>query len=246
MLYVDPKSQAYHASGLEASVRGDYETAHNFLNLASDVLKQDCPSVDASVQRARIMRDSGFTCIREAIDAQDEVLLENAQHTLLASRDITAPLVSGVAPEVILAGSAATPKSDRREIFAEHGATIGLLGRLATVSAVTAGVDTRGSGKEAVKNREEDQAPYGLAHDLLRIGNNGYYRVSNAMVGARQERLNGRLPNMLVWLGRAAYGLAWTAANDRQNLRAAARTAAGRMPHLTSYQKARTSVIVKP
>jgi len=41
------------------------------------------------------------------------------------------------------------------------------------------------------------------------------------MVAARQERLNGHLPHMAVWLGRAATGLVWTVLRDPRNIKAA-------------------------
>lgn len=247
VLTVNPEAQQLHDIGLRAELSGSYDQAHESFDAAQQLLAGLPQTLDTVVQSARITRDDGFTYVRTAIAESNPSILDQAQATISRSVEATAPLVSGT---VFLGTEASatsdTPKKARREFLAEHGATVSLLGRIATVKEVMLGVDTRGDTETARQARNIEQQPYGLAHDILRRGNNGYYRVSNAMVGARQERLNGRLPNMAVWLGRAATGLAWTAFRDPTNLKAAVRTVGSRVRHLRSYQAAVESVTAKP
>lgn len=245
VLTVHPEANQLHEAGLRAELRGNYAEAHASLGAASQILADMPATVDTVVQSARITRDDGFTDVRVAIAENDPELLHQARRSLMRSVETTAPLVGGT-QFLGTEQAQGTPKRARREVFAEHGATLSLLGRVATVEQVMIGADTRSGGDAATVARTIGQQPYGLAHDLLRIGNNGYYRVSNAMVAARQERLNGRSLHAARWLGRAAAGLAWTAARDRGNFKAAARTAAGRLRHLRSYATAAASVQAKP
>lgn len=247
VLTVHPEANVLHEKGLDAELNGEYISAHTSFAEASQLLAGLPATVDSVVQAARITRDDGFTDVRAAIAGNGLDLLRQAQLTITRSAESTGPLVSGV--EILGTEQLqphATPKAARREVFAEHGATISLLGRVATVRQVMFGVDTRGESETARHARNIEQQPYGQAHDLLRLGNNGYYRVSNAMVAARQERLNGRLRHAGVWLGRAAVGLAWTALRDRDNFEAAVRTFGGRLRHLRSYRAAAASVLRKP
>lgn len=246
-LSVNPEAHAFHDNGLQAELAGDFPAAHHSFDQARMIAMALPRTVDSVVQHARIVRDDGFTDVRAALATENPGLLKVAERTLKRSVDITAPLVSG---STFLGLEREqphdTPKLARREAFAEHGASVSLLGRLATVKAVMANLDTRGDTVAATHARRVDQQPYGLAHDILKAGNNGYYLVSNAMVGARQERLNGRLPHMAKWLGRAAHGLVWTALRDSENTKAALKTAAGRLMPLYSYAAARKSVVTKP
>lgn len=126
------------------------------------------------------------------------------------------------------------------EIHAEHGATLSCLGRLATLNSVV----TTSTEEFALFGRQQ----YKDAHEELKQGNNGYYRVSNAMTAARHERLNGTPQGALLWLGRAVTGLGWTAAHDRTNFVPAAKTLASRAQHLNPFDRkaAESSVEVKP
>ncbi len=247
MLSINSEAQQLHEAGLQAELAGDYGHAHESFDVAQQVLAGVPQTLDTIVQTARIVRDDGFTYVRTALTESNPSILDQAQATISRSVEATAPLVSGTAfVGTSLSQPHETPKKARREFLAEHGATVSLLGRIATIKEVMTGVDTRGNSEVALNARNVEQQPYGLAHDILRRGNNGYYRVSNAMVGARQERLNGRLTHMGVWLGRAATGLAWTVAHDPTNLKAAVRTVGSRVRHLRSYQAAIESVTTKP
>lgn len=247
MLTTNPEAQQLHEAGLQAELSGNYAQAHQSFSSAHEVLTGLPQTLDTAVQASRIARDDGFTYVRSALAENNPSALDQAHEAIRASAEATAPLVSGLSYlDTQLGQPHETPKQARREFLAEHGATVSLLGRIATVKEVMLGVDTRGDSETAHSARNVEQQPYGLAHDILRRGNNGYYRVSNAMVGARQERLNGRLPHAAVWLGRAVSGLAWTATFDRKNLKAAVLTVGSRTPHLRSYQAAIASVKAKP
>jgi hypothetical protein len=241
-LSTNPEAQQLHEAGLEAELGGYYTQAHEQFDAARQVLAELPQTLDSIVQSARITRDSGFTYVRTAIYENKPFVLERARITIKRSVERTAPLISET--EQIQPNSIS--KDAKREFLAEHGATVSLLGRIATVKEVMLGNDTRDDSEAARYARDVEQEPYGLAHDILRHGNNGYYRVSNAMVGARQERINGRLPQMSVWLGRAATGLAWTALYDSSNLKAAVRTIGNRTRHLRSYRAAIASVTAQP
>jgi hypothetical protein len=247
-LTVNPEAQQLHETGLIAELSGDYARAHESFDAARQVIiSSPETTVDGIVQLARINRDDGFTYLRTATAEANPSILDQARQAIERSVEATAPLVSGTAfIGNSLPQPQETPKKVRREILAEHGVTVSLLGRLVTVKEVMLGVDTRGDSEVARLARDVEQQPYGLAHDILRLGNNGYYRVINAMVGARQERLNGRFLHTVVWLGRAANGLVWTAIRDPQNLKAAVYTTGNRIRHLRSYKAAVTSALNKP
>ena len=245
VLIPNSEAQQFHESGLRAELAGNYGQAHESFDTAHAVLSGVPQTLDTVVQAARITRDAGFTYVREAISEHSPSILDQAHRIIQSSVESTAPLVSGVA-FIGTSQPEANPQKAQKEFLAEHGATVSLLGRIATVKEVIVGIDTRGNSKEAQNARNVEQQPYSLAHDILRRGNNGYYRVSNAMVGARQERLNGRLPQMVRWLGRATTGLAWTALRDPSNLKPAVRTIGNRSRHLRSYQAAINSVTTHP
>lgn len=244
-LTTNPEARRLHETGLKAELMGDYNEAHESFEAAQQIIAGLPQTIDTAVQSARIGRDAGFTYVRAAIANNDSSILELAQGAIKTSLEATAPLASGAA----FIGNAQPEANSRifhREFLAEHGATVSLLGRIATVREVMLGVDTRGNSEAAREARNGEQQPYSLAHDLLVMGNNGYYRVSNAMVAARQERINGRLPQVARWLGRAASGLAWTALRDPSNLKSAVRTSGNRARHLRSYRAAVNSVTTYP
>lgn len=247
ILLKDHRAQQMHQAGLSAELHGQYEAALVMLESAEERLLGMPQTVDVTVQRAQVVRDRGFTFVREAIGHQTVSGLQEAQDTIAASASLTAPLVSGAQrwhdePQ----HPVSVRKRIRREILAEHGATISLLGRVATVETVMYDEAGRSRIQTDQSSHQAIRHTYGLAHRLLRQGNNGYYRVSNTMVAARQERLNGNLPYVALWLGRAAVGLVWTAGRNRHNFMPAVRTAGNRVRHLRSHAAARSSVLEKP
>jgi hypothetical protein len=246
----NPEAARFHGLGLQAQLEGDYDEAHENLSEAASILG-DTTSLAGQVQRARIRRDVGFTYVRQAVDDDSSKLVVAAEAMLdISLGDTKAAMLGEKFRE--LTGTeregSTLAREIRREVLAEHGATLGLLGRTATVRAVLLGVDTRGNGDEARQARTEEQKWYGrdYAHGLLKQGNNGYYWVSNAMNGARKEIINGQQLRAGKWMVRATEGLAWTARHDRRNLAAAQKTFLGRLPYLRSYDAAKDSVLVKP
>lgn len=247
MLQINSKAELLHQSALSNVMVGNYVEAQEDFARALNVFEDLPIMLDTRVQFARIARDCGFTFLRAALDQSDTVLLDKSQAILEKSLSSTAPVISGTflnseADDVVPIPS----KNLRHELWAEHGATLGLLGRFATAKAVALGIDTSTKREIAIKYKTIDQVSYGLAHDMLRIGNNGYYRVSNAMTAARQEVINRRIPNALFWLGRAAVGLVWITAHDRRNINPSVRTILHRLPHLRSRTSAIRSVITSP
>lgn len=257
LLWENTDARELHEAGMAAQGRGDLAEAHSALTAAIRIVASEVePSGDSVIQVARITRDQGFTYVREAIAERHSAYLEEARQTLLLATNLTEPLVAGKSDQLYFMptesslGEADEPvkKKLRGEIYAEHGSTLALLGRTATVRAVMLDIDSRGDGVVAREERKEKQKWYGrdFAHGYLKNGNNGYYLVSNAMNGARQEIINGQRMRAGKWVVRAAASLAWTTQYDRRNWLAARNTFLNRLPYLRSYDAAKASVLVKP
>lgn len=229
--------------GLNASLAGDQPLARDYYDQALTLIPAD-GTADTAAQRGSVMRNDGFTSVREAITAEDpenqKTLFEQAGRRLREALGQTALLISGAErPNYQQIGPYQTHKKQRRELLSTHAATLGLIARAAT---------TEEAVLTSTNETQQDRANYGLAHDFARLGTNGYFRVSNAMNGARDERIQGsaRLPHTAVWLGRAAFGIVWSVKNDRANLKNSLRTFVGRMPDLITPTQARRSVLKRP
>lgn len=231
------EAQHLHEQGKNAAIQQqDFIQAHEAFTHALELLEPES-TTDQLVQAARITRDDGFTYLRAAISEHSPTQLNDADARLTSAATMTAPLVSGLQPmKLELSQPHTSPKLARREIWAEHGESVALLGRLATARTAI----------EATEAKLHQQQAYGTAYDLLRIGNNGYYKVSNDMNAARQERINGRLPHTIIWLGRAAKDLAWTSLFDRHNLSDSVLTSGSLLPQLITTKSAKASVRLKP
>lgn len=235
--YVHPDAHEVHDAGLSAGLRGDFTEAHEGFAAAQKIMEAEPQTLATKLQVARIGRDAGFTCVREAIATNDIALIERSNVTI---HHYNAPFVeASVRKQGELSATA------RREALAEQGATINLLGRTATVTQVM--MQNMDAPTAKIRRAAKDaRESYEKAHELLVGGNNGYYRVSNAMTAARHERLNGQALKAAAWVGRAATGLAWTIANDRRNIGAAVRTAGSRARHLVTRGAATRSVKTAP
>lgn len=251
-LVENAQARQHHEAGLGAALGpdSDFGEAMEHFEEAEAVLESAEVTVDSQVQLARIWRDKGFTILRRALLLEDADIVPVARKLLTSSAKLT-EVAAGQTGELPydpagVTSAHGTRKHARREIFAEHGATLGTLARMTTAEEVLLGTVTAGDDEAAVDARLNDQAYYGAAHDFLTIGSNGYYLVSNAMCGARQEVLNGQRLGSKVWLARAARGLAWTSVHDGRNAAQAFGTAARRSLHLRSYDAAKASVIAKP
>lgn len=245
VLSVNPEAQQYHEVGLMAELSGSYTQAHDLFDNALLVLANGPQTLETVVQSARIERDDGFTYVRAAIGESKPSLLDRAESSVSFAAENVGWLVIGIE-----SNGADAPldisEAAGKEVLAEYGATVSLLGRIATVKEVMLGGDARSESEVSAHHSNEEQPHYYMAHNILRRGNNGYYRVSNAMVAARQERLNRRPPKVAMWLGRAVTGLAWTALKDPSNLRASVMTVANRARHLRNYHVAVKSVTAQP
>jgi hypothetical protein len=230
-------------TGLEMSLGGNQAGAHRAYVEAFERIPRD-GTADRAAQRGSILRNDGFTHTRAALEARNpEVAITNfdlANHRLYQALGETAAFVSSMRPpNYRQEGPHATWKQQRRELFSEHAATLGLLARTATAEEVVL---------ESVDATRQERAKYGHAHDFARLGTNGYFRVSNAMNGARDERIQGssRVPHTAVWLARAAFGIVWSIKNDRGNLASAAKTFVRRLPDIRTPRTARQSVLSRP
>lgn len=246
-LEVNHFAKKYHDAGLEAERSKDFIDAYANFDNADRVLNDESKTVrtvDTQVQLARIGRDRGFTWIRSAIELSrvpkteehDETyliddmmvsMLSEADMHLTKSKESTANLISD---------NSSRSQEVKADLFAEHGATLGLLGRLATIMSVL----PSDYASYSTSNHYQE------AHDFLKQGNNGYYLVSNAMNAARHSRINSNISESLGWLVKADQGLLWTAAHDRSNLKAATLTAGSRTLDLLTRSRAEDSVFTKP
>jgi hypothetical protein len=233
----------FEQAGLNASLAGDQTTAHQAYAEALEHIPRD-DTADRAAQRGSVLRNDGFAYTRAAVETDNpETAVANfdrANHRLYKALGETAMFVSGERlPNYKQEGPHATWKQQRRELFSEHAATLGLLARTATAEEVVL---------QGTDMTEQERAKYGHAHDFARLGTNGYFRVSNAMNGARNERIQGssRIPHTAVWLARAAFGIVWSIKNDRGNLESAAKTFVRRLPDVSTPTAARQSVLTHP
>jgi hypothetical protein len=230
-LSVDVQASEWHNKGLNESNRHEFPAAYLSLDQAIVSIDEAPPTVDRDVHFARVIRDIGATNMRQALvdgDPDLELIDVAKQHLRLSQftlKDSETPNKSFVTQD--------HEKEKFEEISSERSATVGMLGRLATAQMVLTG--------EPVQTDA-----YQEAHQLSLEGSNGYYRVSNAVNAARHERLSSRPKETIKWLGRAAFGLAWTAANDRRNLKRAVLTAGDRVLGLRSKKAAKASVFERP
>lgn len=238
MFSVVTEAQQKHEAGLQAELSGNYQEAHEAFATAQRYLAELPPTIDVDVQSARIDRDNGFTYVRSAIKRNDQEDLDEADDVLDAAGGKTLLWTlkagnSSPGPEA----SVRLSFTQWRELFAEHGATISLMARVATVREIM-------TGKKDEYNPPSET--YKTAGRHLVLGSNGYYLVSNALVAARHERINGNLSGTTSWLGMAATGVVLTAALDIRNLRRASETFVSRTRHLRSRSIAAQSVTEKP
>lgn len=239
---IDVGAAELHADGLDFGVdQALYPEAHNAFDAALNRLNILPQTDDVLLQSARIIRDDGFTYVREGCvqsdDEESRDLFERAEDRMLQSHDMTWELLSDLKPKT----------ARERQLFSEHGATLGTLGRMIVARQVLFG-DHNSDSKVTVADLRTEQHYFGKkeAHHFLRQGNNMYYLVSNAMHGAQAERLNGKIAHVAPWLGRAAVGIARSAVYDRQNFMNSVKTAARLGRSLASKHSIEASVLTRP
>src|SRR5258707_188486 len=118
-----------HGRGSQLEKAHDYPAAHAAFNDAIDILSGDEPSPSTDLQTARIMRDDGFTYVREYIANNGDSLV---YHTAVNTIGSSLALTTGLHKQ----GEAEYSADAWRYLLSEHGATVGLIGRLLTVRAV--------------------------------------------------------------------------------------------------------------
>ncbi|MBX4199286.1 hypothetical protein KW789_00105 [Candidatus Saccharibacteria bacterium] len=230
------RARDLHSLGLEAALgRKDYATAYQLFDEATRALgvplSQSLHSESSlKLQGARIIRDKGFTSLREALYGQDYGRLEEAHHSLVDSETMSAQMVQR--------GNETYSPEAWRFLISEHGATLGLLGRLATVCEVV---------QVPIEDVYEAEDYYDTAHKVfLSEGVNKYYQTSNAINAARHERINGRLTAAGIWMGRAALSVRQAKKHDPSNYEQARKTYTQRRAYLKSKRTAAASVLTKP
>lgn len=235
----NPEATALEGMGLQASLAGSQEAARDhYAQALALVPNGDTP--DAAAQRGSILRNLGFSYVREGIAARSTEAFAQGTTYLRDALAETALYASGARNlNYQKIGPHATYKKPRRELLSAHAATLGLLGRAATAQEVALGI-------EPSAETTQGRLRYGFAHDFARLGTNGYFRVSNSMNLARDERIHGRRIHAAVCVARAAFGIVWSVKNDRGNLKNGVRTFARRLIDLRSISASRQSVLVRP
>ena len=143
---------------------------------------------------------------------------------------------------------------DLADVFAEHGATVSLIGRISAWSMTVPGPTGLFSDSRRLDRLERENARYitgsfgrDQGHGFLSLGNNGYYMTSHAMNGARVEAAIGGAEHtlkVLPWLHRAEAGLRYAARHDRnrENIHQAIRTVGRLSLDVRSSKAARRAI----
>lgn len=225
-----------HEEGLRLATRErNYAGAHDVFKAAIEQVKNEARAADqpvsvAQLQIGRLLRDDGFTHVREALAARDEssdAQLVRAVNTLGTSRMLMDIVLrrGGLSEEAIA--------------FAEGecGASKGAVARYATAAFVL------GLRPGAGETNSEYYPP---SHVKLTRGNNAYYLVSNAACAARQAVLDNDSRMKSIWIGRAVRGVVWAQHHDPKNFQRAFETWDKRQLDLDDYQTAFDSVFETP
>ncbi len=237
---VNTEANLLHEQGLSHGISGNHDVAdYSFTSALNVILSSDVEQLsplDKQVQISRIIRDKGFNLVRRSL-RDVNVNLYSDGFKYLDESDIGFYQGEARLTEISDQLSVETKKILYQAVSAERGATLSLLGRAVTSREVV--LDIKNGQNEA--NRY-----YNRAHGNLVYGNNGYYRVSNAINAARHEKINGKNVAMLGWMGKAIVGLGFSVVKDRKNFKKALLTFGSRTLDLTSKDKAKKSVKVKP
>lgn len=234
---VNDSARRQHEQGLRSEREGEFAKAHTAFESAQAILADLPDSPDVVIQRARIQRDDGFTFVRSAIARREVDDLGAGEKQL--DESIAKTLLMIIRSKNTYPGKELPLKLGRgqwRELLSEHGATVGLAARLATV-------------KEVIFDQPHSSPPsevYSAASSILLKGGNGYYMVSNAMSAARQARIDSRVVEMSEWIGIASISVALSPLLDINNAAAASRTFASRLSYLKTKNVAIESVSKKP
>ena len=264
-LVVDPRLRLDHDNGVNYSVQNKTELAREiFGNLLDSLEGDDSPM--ATLLRARVNRDFGFTYTRDAIAANEPNTAETALAIIGESK---------LEIDKMKWASTLTPDASSY-VHAELGASMTLLARTLTVQGLLLLArysDQQSNPPDQIVERvthpailrvdQRARAEYREAFEPLRRGDNVYYRTSNAINAFRhyvafcreldlhdeieeagkEARLH--LP-AFVWLARSAGYAAMAGLVDRDNAVASARTLVGRLDVVRGVEAARKSVLERP
>jgi hypothetical protein len=194
----------------------------------------------AQLEYARLLRDDGFTARK--LQNRGVGLIAHAtpdpMERLQQSRRVTESLLglsqdAGISEFGMSLGALkrlTRRNEDLGHLMAEHGATVGGIGRVVVQDLVHT-LDEHHGNKKLERRRVTDATKdFGInqAYGFLILGDNGYYRTSDAMNGARVEMAKGGFISKLKaakWAFlRTPASIVFTARHDRQNLGNALRT----------------------
>lgn len=211
---IDANADRLHRQGKIAESNDAPEIARVIYGGALALLGNQVEDDAVATQRADILRAYALTYIHEArsinIPPLRATLLENASQRLVQALDSIDPVVeddlrSRLNPDLEVA--APLSNEDRAHVYAVRGAALGVLACARTFAMVShEALNPDAAGAAAALYRE--------AHNDLRQGDNGLYRVKNAIAAARHQALFGNSLGRAIWLGRATHGILWTRRND--------------------------------
>lgn len=266
----DPLAESLHEEGLsialDPNMYNRFSIAHTKFEQALRAVELDTKLDLGSkkIQNSRIIRDDGFTYTRQLFSTaepstknqQEYIKQDNANAKVVYLKAMQKLQESaGLSFDVY---NTELPIHERREATTEFGETLGLMARTVTALCVRingfeaampkiklANTDI-GKRQDVKTNNQYARELYDIAHMALKLGNNGYYRTSNAVNAARHERLVGKRIKALRWMGRGAAGLAWTTLHDRTNVMSSAKTFARHALDLRTKTEATMSVAERP
>lgn len=221
-----------HQQGIDLS-KTDFTGAQVAYAGAMEMIRLGHAGLDelsARMHMARLLRDDGFLHVRKALseDTQDPGMeLYRGLGQLFTSMTISQLMKNRQAPRY-------SPQA-WYELRSEHGATLGLVGRLGTAAVVLS---------EEVEFSPIDY--YISAYGDLRKEGNRYYDTSNSMHAARHEIVTGRPGRASTWQDRAWRSLQRAKKTDKDNYSAAKETFYERKRQLVSQASAIESVKTAP
>lgn len=228
----NPEAREWHAQGLAQAKHGEFRSAQDSYAEALGVLEEK-PGIDdlsVSMQSLRIWRDDGFVDVRRSLQPGADLSGNMSQaYKKLAEARLASQILKD-------RGRSKYETEAWENLRSEHGATLGVIARMATAMYVL----------------EQDlimppMPHYREAYEELSHGNNRYYATSNALNGARQMAIEGNPRTATeVWLRRAVDNVRQARTQDPDNYIAAQKDLVRREKFLKSQRIARSSVFRAP
>lgn len=221
-----PEALAKQEEGLRLASVGNCHDAHAAFTVAL-VMMDDArlPYAAERLQRATILRDDGFTYVREGFAFGRGELIDRGAATLDSSLELTGKLLTGgFAPSV----------RARKRLYSEHGQTAALRNHTDVLEALFGGEhpDAEVVGHFSI-----------IYQDHLRQGSNQYFIANTALRAAACEVMTGEdRIHAMRWVGVAAVAFGRSLVSDRQNTIPVARTIIARTPGLRAAETAHWSL----